>query len=381
MDWRTRGRVKASVVTTTFSMTGVPLAQLRLARALARRGHDVELVYGSIAPDLVAAGTSGPPPVDGVRTLILGHDRARHLVGPLRRYLRQRRPDVLFTAEDHLNGAALLAAILARSPVKISASSRVSPFDSYANAPTSRKWLAKQAMRGVMWRADALTCVSRDMVDEYRTIFPHGRHTWAYNIIDDPETRERMQEPVDHPWFVSRDRPLIVSAGTLTRRKNFPLLLDAFRLLSEGGTAARLAIFGEGHQRPVLEEMAARHGLADRIWLAGRVDNPLRYFARADVIALTSRAEGLPNVLIEGMVAGCTPVAVDCPTGPREVLGAGDVGFLVRNDDPRALAGALAQALARPDQPAARARVLTQFTADAVLARHAELLAMPELAA
>lgn len=364
--------MKICVVTPVWGIAGVPLAQRRLALALFARGHQVDLVIGSTNPALTI------PDTPGVNVIAWDVSGIRYIIPKLIRYLKVAKPDVVFSAEDHLNGAVLVAAILAGSKAKITGSSRVPPKDSYSNTPFTRGWLRKQAMRVTMRRADALTCVSEDMVANYRTYFPAGKHVAVYNIIDDTTTRARAAQSVDHPWFVDRDLPLVVAAGTLTGRKNFRMLIAVMGELNRRGHDIRLALFGEGYRRPELEAQIAELGIADRCWLPGQVDNPLAYFARADVLALTSYAEGLPNVLVEGMVAGCTPVATDCPTGPREVIEGGKVGYLVAMDDVPAMADAIERALATPATRDVLDRAIASFREDVVIARHFELLHISE---
>lgn len=365
--------MKICVITAAWSITGVPLAQRRFAGALAALGHEVELVVGSKPDDLVI------PPIAGVRIVAWRAARVTAMIRPMMRYLRDARPDIVFSAEDHLNGVVLLAAILARSTAKISGSSRVPPSDSYSNTPFTKGWARKLLMGLVMRRADALTCVSKDMAANYKTYFPNGPHTDVYNIIDDAGTRARAAEPVEHPWFTDRDVPIIASAGTLTGRKNFMLLVEAVAELKRRGRHVRLAIFGEGYRRPELEARIAEHDIADRVWLPGRTANPLAYFSHADVIALSSYAEGLPNVLIEGMICGCTPVATDCPTGPREVIEGGvieggGVGELVPMGDTVAMADGIERALSRPASREALERAVAPFREQVVIARHFALL-------
>ena len=117
-------------------------------------------------------------------------------------------------------------------------------------------------------------------------------------------------------------------------------------------------------------------GLTDRVSLPGNVPNPLRYFARADVFAMTSLFEGLGNVLIEAMMCGCSLVATDCPSGPAEILGHGRYGRLVPVGDTAALADAIAAQLDHPTDPAVLAEGVRRFGEDAVLARHFELLGL-----
>jgi len=362
--------LKITVITPRLAIAGVPLAQFRFARALAARGHDVDLVIGQGDPAI-------PLPVfENVNVILFDTPRVAAMLLPTIRYLRRRRPDVVFSAEDHCNGMVLVAAIVARSKAKISGSSRVSPYDSYSNKRFSRGWLRKQALRCVMWRADALTCVSKDMVSQYRTIFPNAPHVAVYNIIDDAASRRRAAEPVDHPWFADRTVPVIVAAGTLTRRKAFDMLIEAFKIVTDRGRDARLAIFGEGHMRATLEAMVESHGLRDRVWLPGKVENPRAYFSKASISALTSRAEGLPNVLIESMISGCTPAATDCPTGPREVIGDDEYGYLATVGDPVSIADAIEKAMDRPITAAKLREAVAPFEESEVIDRHFAILGL-----
>lgn len=363
--------LKICVVTSRWSITGVPLAQRRLALALAAAGHAVDFIVGYTPDDLAI------PPADRVALVQWHAPKVRSMIRPMIGYLRTARPDIVFSAEDHLNGVVLLAAVLARSTARISGSSRVPPSDSYSNTPFTKGWARKLLMRAAMRRADALTCVSKDMAANYKTYFPNGPHTPVYNIIDDAAARARAAEPVAHPWFVERDVPIVVSAGTLTGRKNFMLLVEAVAVLRARGLHVRLAIFGEGYRRAELEARIAAHGIADRVWLPGRTANPLAFFSHADIIALSSWAEGLPNVLIEGMICGCTPVATDCPTGPREVIEGAGVGELVPMGDASAMADGIERALARPASREALERAVAPFREQVVLRRHFELLGVP----
>ncbi len=363
--------MKISVVTPRFAISGVPLAQLRLAEALARRGHHVDLLIGFVNKGLSA------PKVDGVNIVILDRSRVRNILVPLWRYFRKDRPDVVFSAEDHLNTVVLIALILAGARAKMSGSSRVTPFDTYSNRLFSKRWLLKQIARCVMWRADALTCVSMDMVEQYRKVFHKPPHQAVYNIVDNDTARRRMAEPVDIDWLIRKELPVIVAAGQLEYWKGFVDLIEAMKNLSEKRDA-RLIIFGEGSLRPKLEQRVAELGLTDRVRLPGNVPNPLKYFARADVFALSSHVEGMPNVLVEAMMCGCTPVAANCPTGPRELLADGRYGYLTRVRDPIDLAVGLEKALDHPISKVLLTEAVAPFREEAVIQRHFALLGLSD---
>lgn len=365
--------MKICVAVSAFSLTGVPLAQLRFARALAGMGHEIDFLIGGI--DYRFPETPYPV-VPGVNVVTLDQTKVRFMFKSLCAYLKSAKPEVVFSAEDHFNGAFLLAAITTGSKAKISGSSRVPPSDSYSNAIFSKRWLKKQLMRAVMWRADALTCVSEDMVDDYRHYFGSSApHVGVHNIIVDEQSKSRMLEPVDHEWFSNRDFPLLVAAGTLTTRKGFADLINAMSHVPRP-KGARLLVLGDGPLRAELQSQIDSLGLSEVVCLHGLVDNPLKYFARSDIFVLSSYAEGLPNVLVEAMMCGCTPVATDCRTGPREVIDGDRFGYLVPVGDHVAMAKAIESAIDRPIPKERIAEAIKSFTPEAVISRHFAILGM-----
>ena len=137
-----------------------------------------------------------------------------------------------------------------------------------------------------------------------------------------------MLEPIDEPWFENKNSPVIVSAGTLTKRKGFHDLIMAMKEVTKM-VDLKLIILGAGYQREILEKMIKDENLTSSVKLVGHKSNPLAYYYQSDIFVLSSYAEGLPNVLVEAMICGCTPVSTDCPTGPREVLQDQKYGYLV----------------------------------------------------
>ncbi len=137
-----------------------------------------------------------------------------------------------------------------------------------------------------------------------------------------------------------------------------------------------MIIFGDGPLRSELEALIVELDLSNVVKLQGHVENPLKYFAKADIFVLSSYAEGLPNVLIEGMMCGCTPVSTDCPTGPREVIQDGKYGYLVPMRDPVAMAAGIEGALDNPIPKDRLAEAVRPFEEGAVIERHFELLGL-----
>lgn len=350
-----------------YSRSGVPLAQIRLAKAFLRRGYVIEFVIGYV-PDYLEA-----PIVDGATVINLDIQRTFKLLPSIVSCIKNFQPDVIFTAEDHLNTIVAMAAIAARSKAKISASSRISPYRTYSDKPFSKDWVLKYSNILLRRRLDALVCVSEDMAKDYKAIFGETRHQCIYNMAYDADTLTRISEPVDDLWITDKSTPLIVTAGRLCPGKGYPDLINAINIIRKE-RPIKLAILGEGDFRPELEALIEKQDLSDSVRLLGFQENPLKFFKQANVFALSSYFEGLPNVLIEAMAAGCTLVSTDCPTGPREVLKDGKYGYLVPMHDPESMANAIKQALENPASPELMKEAIEPFTEESVIRKHQKIL-------
>ena len=62
----------------------------------------------------------------------------------------------------------------------------------------------------------------------------------------------------------------------------------------------------------------------------GRINNPYPLIKRSDILLLSSRFEGLPNVLLEALALNKFIISSNCPTGPREILDNGKGGLLFK---------------------------------------------------
>lgn len=352
-----------------YGLSGVPLAQYRLARALSLRGHDIQLIYGAVNPGNVL------PKSQLFEIQTFGKPRVFQMFFELIRCFKKDQPDLVFTAGDHLNCVVLAAAIFSRTHAKISCSSRVTPYDTYSNNIFSKPGLLKFAMRIVSFRADVLTCVSKDMVSQYKAIFNNSKHICIYNIVVDEISKQRMRLTNDEVWLKEKNCPVLIAAGMLEPWKGFKDLIHAVKLL-EAEYKIKLLILGDGSCKAELKELVSELNLKNSIKLTGYVENPLSYFNEADIFVLSSHVEGLPNVLVEAMMAGCTPVSTNCPTGPSEVLQNGKYGYLSPVNNPYELAENIKRAIKKPISKDLLNIAIAPFAEDIVIQKHFKSLGL-----
>jgi len=346
-----------------------------LADAFARSGHAVTLVL------LCRGGVGVPRPEEHVRVVELGASSVVAAAAPFTRWLVEARPD------------AVLATLVAPSFLAVAASRLVSRAHrprvvvreantltaALAFRPRAFRAASRLAVRLAYPRADAIIAVSEGAaVDLARVLGAAGQRIVTIpNPAILPGAAGRERGPVAHRWLGeppgARDAAVVVAAGRLVRKKGFDVLLEA-TARARRRRELRVVILGEGPERGALESRVAALGLGDVVALPGFVDDPLAWFARADLFVLSSFTEGMPNAMLQAMAAGCPVVATDCPSGPREVLEDGRWGVLVPPGDAVALADAIVAELGSP-RPRSDSRVRAEaFRIDPIAAQYADLL-------
>ena len=90
---------------------------------------------------------------------------------------------------------------------------------------------------------------------------------------------------------------------------------------------------------------------------------PYVYMSKVNCRVLSSVYEGLPNVLIEALICGCSVVSTDCPSGPQEILNGGKYGHLVLVSDVNGLAESIEKVI-RGDERRPPREWVEQFEVD-----------------
>ncbi len=153
--------------------------------------------------------------------------------------------------------------------------------------------------------------------------------------------------------------------ATLEPRKHAELLVQVMAALPD--VSLQLTLGGDGPLRPALERLAERLGQAHRVRFAGWVDDAASFLAAHHVLALPSRLEGMPLILLDAFAAGRGVLVTDLP-GLDEVVEEGMTGRRLPLDDVKTWTDAvrdLAQDSARIERwgSEARADYERRFTA------------------
>ena len=230
----------------------------------------------------------------------------------------------------------------------------------------ARFGVAKRYLLGRAYQtADRVVAVSEGVRSGLLEFFrlPPERVTTCYNVFDIPHLEALAGEACAE---FGDDRFHVVAVGRLQREKGQSYLVDAFDELvnRRGHRQSLLWLVGNGPDEATLRDRVAAKSLDGHVRFEGFRANPLPYLRKADLFCLPSLFEGMPNALVEAMIAGTPVVSSDCESGPREILADGEHGCLVPPADPLALADAMEDALQNRQVWVARTAGARRFVAE-----------------
>lgn len=140
-----------------------------------------------------------------------------------------------------------------------------------------------------------------------------------------------IYNPIREVFFDVQPKPnskIIVSCGRLEKQKNYPLLIEAFRLFSERNPDYQLKIYGKGSEKERISDLILCNKLEKKITLMGNVEHIQEAYEEAGIFVMTSDYEGMPNALMEAMACGLPCISTDCPCGGPAVLLQNNCGML-----------------------------------------------------
>jgi glycosyltransferase involved in cell wall biosynthesis len=303
-------------------------------------------------------------PVRGVEPLPLGLSGARRLPA-LVRLLRELRPDVFHAHMSSPLAAkwALSAAVLARVPAVLGTVQVISDFVPGRSTFLQLRLLA----RGVDRYLAVSQAIAAELGDRYR--WPAAKVEVVYNAVDVARFEVAAPPGLREELGAGESRPLVLTAARLSDQKGHPVLLEAAARVPD----AIFALAGDGPERPRLEALAGRLGVAGRVQFLGSRDDVPELLAACDVFALPSLYEGSSLAVLEAMAARRAVVS-SAIGGTDELIENGRSGLLVPPGDAAALAAALRRLLGDRElrdsfAAHARERVESEFTREAMARR------------
>ncbi|MDR1359370.1 MAG: glycosyltransferase [Deltaproteobacteria bacterium] len=158
-----------------------------------------------------------------------------------------------------------------------------------------------------------------------------------------PNPAPGIKEQADAAGRGSGRKRLLWLARLQEPLKQCRLALDAFALLAARFPEWDMHVVGDGPDRKMIHKHAASLGLSKRLVLHGEATDVFPHYLAAQLFCISSRAEGMPNTLLEAQACGLPAVGFAGCDGVAELIRPGENGLLAEEMSTACLAGRLSE--------------------------------------
>lgn len=277
-------------------------------------------------PILVLLKKEGPYLQDlpkDIKIIDLQVTQARYAIIKIIKTIKQIKPDIVFSTLSYLNILiAMIRPLLSKNIVFIARESNtVSVKNKREKHPFIFDLLYKIFYNNFDQIVSQSEYMKKDLIDNYNIMIE--KIEVIYNPVN--ITRIEVLANKNATNLYNSDKFNLLAVGRLDYQKGFDLLIEAMKKLDN---RFHLTIVGEGEKEGKLKYLAESFDVKEKVTFAGFQSNPYIYMMHADLYILSSRYEGLPNVVLEANTCGTPVVAFNCPGGTSEIIENGINGFL-----------------------------------------------------
>ena len=190
--------------------------------------------------------------------------------------------------------------------------------------------------------ADHVVCNSQFSRKDLAYTVPDGKIKVLVNGVDTERFKpdQGLRQQARQEFGFGEQYVVLGMVAGFRPVKNYPLLLNGFAGLAADRGELRLLCVGDGPELPPMRRLAEELGCAEKIVFAGGRTDVAYCLQSMDILCLTSKWEGMPNALLEGMAAAL-PVVASNVGGCGEVVVEGKTGYLFPSQDVAAFCRAL----------------------------------------
>ncbi len=274
----------------------------------------------------------------------LGINNTRKALWPFVKKMREIKPEIVFTSLERTAILTICSRLfcfsfkhIARYPTMPSAQIR-------SGEPKDWRFQLTQKFFRL---TDVAVAQTPEMAEELKNLL--GIPVPKVRVISNPIdciTIDRAIRDAPSP-FPREGRINVVASGRLRYLKGFDVLIEAIGALRLRMPNLHLHILGhdsKGTKRK-LQEQARKLGCDRYIHFHGYQSNPYIYYKNCDLFVLSSRYEGMPNVVLECLYLGVPVVATRCVPVIERLINEGRNGYLVDIEDVAGMTTAIEKAL------------------------------------
>ena len=202
-------------------------------------------------------------------------------------------------------------------------------------------------VRKFFWRLSSkklkiITCPTIDLKKDLEKLNLFDQSILHYlpdAIIRIKNLRKKNDLPED--FNLIKNKRVILSAGRLTKQKNFSYLVNEFSDFLKINNNFVLFILGEGEDKKKLIQLIENKGLKEKIFLLGFKQNIYSFMRNSEIFILSSLWEEVGFAMVEAAICNSYIISSDCPNGPKEFLNNGKNGILFKSNSKNSLLNSL----------------------------------------
>lgn len=199
----------------------------------------------------------------------------------------------------------------------------------------SQSFIKKLIFKFFFKKADCIIVNSKQFQLEFKKKF-NVKTNLIYNPLNKEEIIKKSKLNFNKNLF-QKNRLNIINIARLTDQKDHLTLIKALKIVNQN-IKFNLIIIGYGANKNFIQKKIKDFNLQKFIKILGYKSNPFPYLRASDLFVLSSKYEGLPNVILEAQTLKKYVISSDCPTGPKEILLNGKIGTLFKVGDYKKLA-------------------------------------------
>jgi len=253
---------------------------------------------------------------------------------PLLKNIKSLNPQIIVSTTNRMNILLLLVSIFVKKGNKFVVREPNMPSAQFNNKQLPRyyKWLTKLLYP----KADFIIAQTESMKKEIIQFFNISDS--KIKVLTNPIDTKYINDNVENAKNPYNNKKLnIIASGRLREQKGFEFLFRSFHNVIKKNQQFMLHILGEddnnGRYKQVLINLSKTLDIEDKVVFHGFINNPFPYYKYADLFVLSSKWEGLPNVVLETLFLQTPVVVTDCIPYFHEILEEGKNGFIVKYGD------------------------------------------------
>lgn len=189
----------------------------------------------------------------------------------------------------------------------------------------SKNFLKLILYKKILKLADKLIVNSQEFKKEFKQKF-NLNSTCIYNPLNDKEIKKLSKKKIKFRFF-NKKYLNIICVARFSEQKDHYCALRAIKIL-KNKIPLKILLIGDGEEKKNITNFIDKNRLKKEVKILNFKKNPFPYILNSDIFLLTSKYEGLPNVLLEAQVLRKLIISSNCKTGPSEILDYGKGGIL-----------------------------------------------------